>query len=133
MPMPTTTIYSFNSSTGYAFDAASFLVCAALLTLVPVEAGRTEGDGLGYRRQLSDGLNTLRPLLSASTPQTNIVQVDLAATGRSSLNWVDDLEAAGVRTRPLGEARLRLVTHRHINAADIERVIAAFRTCLEAI
>lgn len=84
-------------------------------------------------RQLSEGLNALRPLLSANSPQTNIVQVDLAATGRGSARWVDDLEAAGIRTRPLGEARLRLVTHRHITAADIERAIAAFRTCLEAV
>jgi threonine aldolase len=108
------------------------VVAAAGLEAITVMGSRLAEDH-DRARQLSDGLNTLRPLLSASTPQTNIVQVDLAATGRSSLDWVDDLEAAGVRTRPLGGARLRLVTHRHINAADIERAIAAFRTCLEAI
>jgi threonine aldolase len=83
-------------------------------------------------RQLSDGLNALQPRLSANVPQTNIVQVDLSRTGRGSARWVEDLDAAGIQTRPIGETRLRLVTHRHIAEADVVRAVAAFRTCLDA-
>ncbi|MEE7449447.1 threonine aldolase [Methylobacterium radiotolerans] len=107
------------------------VVAAAGLEAITTMGARLAEDH-DRARQLSDGLNALRPRLSASVPQTNIVQVDLGQTGRGSARWVADLEAAGIRTRPLGERRLRLVTHRHIAAADIERAVAAFRACLDA-
>ena len=52
-----------------AFDAVSFLACAALLTLVPVTAGLTERNDLGYLRQLGDGF--------AFVPQASAAAVDL--------------------------------------------------------
>jgi threonine aldolase len=107
------------------------IVAAAGLEAITVMGGRL-GEDHERARQLSAGLNALKPRLSANDPQTNIVQVDLARTGRGSARWVDDLDAAGIRTRPLGTSRLRLVTHRHITEADIARAVAAFRTCLEA-
>ncbi len=107
------------------------IVAAAGLEAITVMGARL-GEDHDRARQLSDGLNALGPRLSASVPQTNIVQVDLGRTGRSSTRWVDDLDAAGIRTRPLGDRRLRLVTHRHIAGADVERAVAAFRTCLDA-
>ena len=82
-------------------------------------------------RQLSDGLNAMPPL-AATAPQTNIVQVDVSRTGWDSARWVADLDAAGIRSRPLGARRLRLVTHRHIAPADVDRAVAAFRACLDA-
>jgi threonine aldolase len=65
-------------------------------------------------------------------PQTTIVQVDVSRTGRDADRWAADLDAAGLRVRPLGTDRLRLVTHRHIEPADIPRALAAFRQCLDA-
>ena len=76
-------------------------------------------------RALSDGLNALGPALSATVPQTNIVQVDVSRTGRDGERWVADLEAANVRVRPWGRGRLRCVTHRHIEDADIARALDA--------
>ena len=75
-----------------AFDAASFLVCAALLILVPVDAGRTERDGLGYRRQLSDGFAFVRkhPLLRSISGMvlfTNLA--DVAMSGLLLLLWAE--------------------------------------------
>ncbi|SDM65732.1 L-threonine aldolase [Methylobacterium phyllostachyos] len=107
------------------------VVAAAGLEAITTMGARLAEDH-DRARQLSDGLNALRPTLSANVPQTNIVQVDLARTRRDSERWVGDLEALGIRTRPLGERRLRLVTHRHITAGDVERTVAAFRTCLIA-
>lgn len=107
------------------------LMAAAGLEAVTVMGARL-GEDHARARQLGDGLNGLHPDLSASAPQTNIVQVDLSRTGRDSARWVRDLEDAGLRVRPLGERRLRLVTHRHIGPADIDRAVAAFRTCLDA-
>jgi threonine aldolase len=107
------------------------IVAAAGLEAITAMGARLSEDH-DRARQLAEGLNALRPRLSANVPQTNIVQVDLAQTGRDSARWVADLEAAGIRTRPLGPARLRLVTHRHITAADIAHALAVFRTCLDA-
>lgn len=75
-----------------AFDAASFLAGAALLTLVPVDAGRTEPDGLGYRRQLSDGFSFVRrhPLLRSISGMvlfTNLA--DAAMSGLLLLLWAE--------------------------------------------
>jgi threonine aldolase len=106
------------------------IVAAAGLEAITVMGARLAEDH-DCARQLSDGLNAL-PRLSANAPQTNIVQVDLGRTGRDSARWVADLDAAGIRTRPLGERRLRLVTHRHITADDVVRAVAAFRACLDA-
>lgn len=107
------------------------LMAAAGLEAVTVMGARL-GEDHARARQLSDGLNALHPTLSATVPQTNIVQVDLSRTGRDAACWVADLEAAGLRVRPLGLRRLRLVTHRHIGPAEIDRAVAAFRTCLDA-
>ncbi|MCJ2058066.1 beta-eliminating lyase-related protein [Methylobacterium sp. J-048] len=107
------------------------ILAAAGLEAVTAMGARLAEDH-ATARQLSDSLNTLGPRLSASHPQTNIVQIDLTGTGRDSACWVDDLEAAGILTRPLGERCLRLVTHRHIGSSDVARAVAAFRTCLAA-
>ncbi len=107
------------------------IVAAAGLEAVTVMGTRLAEDHATARR-LSAGLNTLGSRIVASIPQTNIVQVDLTGTHRDSARWIADLEAAGILTRPLGERRLRLVTHRHIGAGDVDRAVAAFRACLDA-
>jgi MFS family permease len=74
-----------------AFDAASFLICAALLLLVPVDAGHTERDGLGYRRQLSDGFAFVRrhPLLRSISGMVLVTNLaDTAMSGLLLLLWV---------------------------------------------
>ena len=50
--------------------------------------------------RLSEGLNRLHPRLSATVPQTNIVQVETADSGMGNAQWVQALAAEGVLTRP---------------------------------
>ena len=101
------------------------IMAAAGLAAIQTMGPRLAQDHSRARR-LSEGLNAIHPQLRATEPQTNIIQVDLAATGSDSTAWLAGLEAAGVLARPRGKARLRCVTHRHIDDADIERAIAAF-------
>lgn len=84
-------------------------------------------------KRLSSLLNALHPCLSASTPDSNIVQVDVSKTGSSSAQWSAALEAAGLLARPWGATRLRCVTHRHIADDDIERAVASFNTVLNTL
>lgn len=77
-------------------------------------------------RRLSDGINALGGAFTATAPQTNIIQIETAGTGKSNTQWVAALEAAGLRCRPWLQTRLRCVTHRHISDADIDRAVAIF-------
>ena len=82
-----------------------------------------------HAAQLAQGLQGL-PGMAVSAPQTNIVFLDMAASAAAVLQA--RLAAAGVMTGAVsgvaapGFARLRLVTHLDISAADIKTVLAAF-------
>jgi threonine aldolase len=80
--------------------------------------------------QLSAGLNSISRL-SATKPQTNIVQVDVSGTSRNAQQWVEELERAGIKTRAWETQKLRCVTHRHITADDISRVVSRFDALAE--
>ncbi|MNW15689.1 hypothetical protein D3C71_2142780 [compost metagenome] len=80
---------------------------------------------------MSDGINRLAPALSATVPQTNIVQVETAGTGMTNAEWVAALQAQGLLTRPWGRTRLRCVTHRHIDDEDIDTAVRTFSAVLE--
>ena len=90
------------------------------------------GEDHARARRLGQGLRQFT-LLAPSEPQTNIVQVDVSATGRDSEFWVAALEQAGLRTRPWGATRLRCVTHRHIDDAAIDRAVQAFGQVLQSL
>ena len=109
----------------------SGIMAAAGLEGVQTMTDRLVEDHLRARR-LSDGINQLAPALSATVPQTNIVQVETADTGMTNAQWVSALQAQGVLTRPWGRTRLRCVTHRHIGDADIDAAVQAFAAVLDA-
>lgn len=79
---------------------------------------------------LSARINSLGLPISASQPETNIVQVDISRTGLDSTTWTSSLEAVGLLVRPWGAGRLRCVTHRHIGDDDIKRAAQCLRTVL---
>jgi threonine aldolase len=107
-----------------------------VLAAAGLEAVQVMGTRLGedHRRArvLSDALNGM-PKLSATIPQTNIVQVDVSLSGRDSAVWSGALEREGLRARPWGKHRLRCVTHRHIGDAEIDRAVMAFRAVAEVL
>lgn len=75
--------------------------------------------------QLADGLCAI-PVLKVRRPRTNIVQVDVAASGMTPQQWETRLGEHGVLIRPWGPHLVRCVTHRHIDAGSIQRAVAAF-------
>jgi threonine aldolase len=82
---------------------------------------------------LSNWINESGLPITASQPQTNIVQVDISHTGFDSATWTRHLENAGLLVRPWGAKRLRCVTHRHIGDDDIERAAQCFGTVLAMV
>lgn len=107
---------------------------SGIMAAAGLEGVQAMGDRLAEdhvrARNLSDGINRLAPALSATVPQTNIVQVETADTGMSNAQWVAALQAEGVLTRPWGRTRLRCVTHRHIDDEDIDAAVRAFAAVL---
>ena len=78
-------------------------------------------------RALAEGLARIDPrLVALDRVETNIVQVDTTASGRSAAEWIAELEKEGVRAGAWSAQLMRLVTHRHIGAAEVERALAAF-------
>lgn len=108
----------------------SGIMAAAGLEGVQTMTDRLVEDHVRARR-LSDGINRLAPALSATVPQTNIVQVETADSGMTNTQWVAALQAEGLLTRPWGRTRLRCVTHRHIEDEDIDSAVQAFAVVLE--
>jgi threonine aldolase len=76
-------------------------------------------------RALADGLAEIRGLrLAQGSVQTNIVIVDMAATGVDPLAFVHDLEEVGVLGSPFGGSLVRFVTHYGIERSDVEETVA---------
>jgi threonine aldolase len=70
-------------------------------------------------RTLAEAL-TGTPGLTPLTPSTNIVLVD---TDLPATDWIDALATVGVGCVPFGPYRLRFVTHRDVNDADLALAI----------
>ncbi|MBA5770762.1 hypothetical protein, partial [Escherichia coli] len=58
--------------------------------------------------------------------ETNIIKVELAATGLDAATCARRLAASGILVQPRGATQLRLVTHRHIDAAAVDTALSAF-------
>ena len=87
------------------------------------------GDDHRAARALADGLHRISPrLVDPARVETNIVQVDIGWSGRAATEWIAALDQHGVHTAAWSKTLLRLVTHRHIGAAEVERALAAFTT-----
>lgn len=96
------------------------VVAAAGIEALDVMRHRLSEDNARALR-LSEAINSAAIAVCANEPQTNIVQLDVSRTGRSSDRWVDALDRAGLKVRPINPRSLRCVTHRHIDDAAIER------------
>ncbi|MCZ2495247.1 low specificity L-threonine aldolase [Xylophilus sp. Kf1] len=75
--------------------------------------------------RLAQGVGAIAGL-ATNAPQTNIVQVDVGASGGDAVAWEKALRGLGVLVRPWGRNRLRCVTHRHVGTADVDTAVQAF-------
>jgi threonine aldolase len=79
-------------------------------------------------RHLAEGIAEAFPgAVDASMVETNMVMVDYPALG---VDWVEmkaRLEGAGIKVNPPFGASWRIVTHRDVDSADVERLLAVLR------
>ena len=76
-------------------------------------------------KRLAAGLRALAGL-RVPEPETNIVMIELQATGLDRDALLEALHARGVWMGPSGPRRIRAITHLDVDDAGIERAIAAF-------
>ncbi len=58
--------------------------------------------------------------------ESNIVMLDVSATGKSSVWFVKNLASYGLLGHAMGDKHLRLTTYRGVTTGDIDRAIAIF-------
>ncbi|HTS93816.1 MAG TPA: GntG family PLP-dependent aldolase [Stellaceae bacterium] len=79
-------------------------------------------------KHLAEGLARIHPsLVDPDSVETNIVRVDFAKSGRRAEEWVKALSDRGIRSGAWSTWQIRLVTHRHVTDADVERVVGTMR------
>jgi threonine aldolase len=114
---------TFRRILGGAMRQAGILAAAGIIALEEM-TGRL-GEDHAMARYLVDALHRVDPsLVDPDRVETNIVMVDLKASGRRADVWADDLANLGVRANVVGPYAIRLLTHRHIGAAEIDEAVA---------
>ncbi|WP_082069943.1 low specificity L-threonine aldolase [Bradyrhizobium sp. LTSP885] len=77
--------------------------------------------------RLAQGLAWLDPALAQPDHvQTNILRIDVTNSAHDAAGWASALRASGILVQASGATQLRLVTHRHIDRAAVDRTLAAF-------
>jgi threonine aldolase len=102
------------------------VVAAAGLVALETMIERLRDDHARAKR-LAAALTWLDPALAEPDHvQTNILRLDVSASPRDAAAWADGMKQHGILVQASGPAQLRLVTHRHIDDAAVDRTIAAF-------
>lgn len=101
-------------------------LAAAGIVALETMAARLHEDHASAR-QLARGLHDIEAsLVDPEDVQTNLVRVTVPRGGPHAAQWSTLLEGEGIRVSPCDRYALRFVTHRHIDKADIDRVISGF-------
>lgn len=110
---------------------------AGVIAAAGIVALRTMVDRLAIdhanAKRLADGIAEI-PTLSVDRARvrTNMVIVSVDRHTIAA-DFADRLKQVGVRALPTGPSTIRMVTHRHISADDIDRAIAAIRRTASAL
>ena len=115
---------------GGAMRQAGPMAAAGILAIEKMSARL--GEDHATARQLAAGLAALDPsLVDPAAIETNIVRIDVSKSPLDAETWERKLGAVGIRVGAYGaQKQLRLVTHRHVDAAGIDRVLDEVRIML---
>jgi threonine aldolase len=79
-------------------------------------------------KRLAQGMAEIdSSLVDPAAVETNIVRLDFSKTGKRAEHWVEVLKGKGVIAGGWSPWQIRLVTHRHISDADVDRAVEAMR------
>ncbi|MEA2927724.1 MAG: threonine aldolase, partial [Hyphomicrobiales bacterium] len=118
---------AYRRMVGGGMRQAGIMAAAGLVAL----DGMVERLAEDHRRakKIAEGIQRIdQRLVDPRLVETNIVMIDVAYSGSNAKRWIAALEAAGLRSGAWSPRSLRLVTHRHIDDAAVERTIETFRS-----
>ena len=118
------------SRLGGAMRQAGIVAAAAIVAIETMVERLAEDQA--HAQLLHKGLADIDGLESIQPPHpTNFATVDCSRLGWGSEELVDRWRACGILSHPRPPHQVRLVFHRHINADDVEYVLACTRRLVE--
>jgi threonine aldolase len=109
------------------------VVAAAGIVALESMVDRLAEDHVNARR-LAEGLAAISPdAVDLERVQTNMVRLDAAVLGLTSSRVLEALKAEGVLAGPMSETIVRFVTHKDVDAADIDKTVDAFARAMKSL
>ncbi len=109
---------------GGGMRQAGILAAAGIVALTEMVERLPEDHG--NARRLAQALAACPGIdVDLEAVQTNIIYFDVAGTGMDAATFCSRLAAFGIRCNPAGATSIRMVTHKDVSAADIDRVAEA--------
>lgn len=116
---------AFRRIVGGNLRQAGVLAAAGIVSLNHMVARLAEDHGTAH--QLAKGLHRIEhSLIDPQTVETNIVRVDVRASGRDASFWSIEMKKRNVLVSPQGKTVLRFVTHRHVDSDSVRETVGAF-------
>lgn len=114
--------YAMRKRLGGAMRQAGVIAAAGIVALeTMVERLAEDHDNA---RRLCQGLAGIEGVKARQAPTpTNIVMIDVEGLGWSSAELIEKWKARGILCNPRPPHSARLLTHRHITAADVDYVV----------
>jgi threonine aldolase len=112
---------AYRRMVGGAMRQAGVMAAAGLVALESM-VDRLADDHRRAKR-IADSVHALDPSLTDSrTVETNIIMLEIEHTGVDAKTWIAALDKHGLKAGAWSRKSLRLVTHRHIDDAAVEKV-----------
>ncbi len=100
-------------------------IAAAGIVALEMMVERLKDDHASAKR-LAAGFHAVdASLADPADVETNIVRVNVGASGRSAAQWAEEFKTRGIAVSPADPRSLRFVTHRHIGNTEVDTAISA--------
>jgi threonine aldolase len=108
-------------------------VAAAGIISITKMVDRLAEDHANARRlaELVDAIDGIS--VDLASVETNMVYADLSALGVTTSEFVAELEKRDLMVSPIPPTRIRMVTHRHVTASDVDQAAVILAEVAERV
>jgi threonine aldolase len=117
---------AYRRMVGGAMRQAGVMAAAGIVALETM-VDRLSDDHRRAKR-IAEGVHAVDPRLTdPKTVETNIIMLEIGHSGIDAKAWIAALDKHGLKAGAWSRKSLRLVTHRHIDDAAVEKVPGIIR------
>jgi threonine aldolase len=118
---------AYRRMVGGAMRQAGVMAAAGIVALETM-VDRLADDHRRAKR-IAEGVHAVDPRLTGQRPvESNIIMLEIGHSGVDAKTWIAALDRHGLKAGAWSRTSLRLVTHRHIDDAAVEKVPGIIRT-----